>query len=162
MDGSVLVVGAPEAGVGGRTVHVFDNENGVFVERATVTPPGSGTPLSRFGQQVRPMSTRQTTLIFYTKTRLRHANLIAVLSCTVAHASPVSKCQCTPRHLSNGRVLCHVSSGDAPMTAAACPCPTISGEAGVAACSGGAVRYWAAAGGACATALCKGLRSAIK
>lgn len=57
----MLVVGAPEAGNGGRTVHVFNNENGRFVERATVTPPSNGTPLSRFGQQVSVDPARQTT-----------------------------------------------------------------------------------------------------
>ena len=50
-DGSVLVVGAPEAGAGGRMVHIFNSENGQFVERGNVSAPASSAPVSRFGSR---------------------------------------------------------------------------------------------------------------
>lgn len=54
-DGSVLAVGAPDSGVGGRVVKVYTFDNGQFVERANVTAPPTANPIGRFGQQVGPL-----------------------------------------------------------------------------------------------------------
>ena len=53
MDGTVLCVGLPEAGYGGRSVRVFlADQTGAFVERLNVTAPNNGPAGSRFGAQV--------------------------------------------------------------------------------------------------------------
>ena len=52
-DGTVLVVGLPDAGYGGRSVRVFlADQSGTFVERLNVTAPNNGPAGSRFGAQV--------------------------------------------------------------------------------------------------------------
>ncbi len=53
MDGTVLVVGLPDAGYGGRSVRVFlADQTGTFTERLNVTAPNNGPGGSRFGAQV--------------------------------------------------------------------------------------------------------------
>ena len=52
-DGTVLVVGLPDPGYGGRSVRVFlADQNGAFIERLNVTAPNNGPGGSRFGAQV--------------------------------------------------------------------------------------------------------------
>lgn len=52
-DGTVLVVGLPDPGYGGRSVRVFlADQNGTFIERLNVTAPNNGPGGSRFGAQV--------------------------------------------------------------------------------------------------------------
>ena len=52
-DGSVLVVGLPDSGVGGRSVRVFTADpSGAYVERLNITAPTNGPGGSRFGAQV--------------------------------------------------------------------------------------------------------------
>ncbi len=53
MDGTVLCVGLPDPGYGGRSVRVFlADQTGTFVERLNVTAPNNGPAGSRFGAQV--------------------------------------------------------------------------------------------------------------
>ena len=52
-DGSVLVVGLPDSGVGGRSVRVFTADpSGTYIERLNITAPTNGPGGSRFGAQV--------------------------------------------------------------------------------------------------------------
>lgn len=52
-DGTVLVIGLPDSGVGGRSVRVYlADQNGNFTERLNVTAPTNGPGGSRFGAQV--------------------------------------------------------------------------------------------------------------
>lgn len=52
MDGTVLVVGLPDPGYGGRSVRVFlADQSGMYVERLNVTAPNNGPAGSRFGAQ---------------------------------------------------------------------------------------------------------------
>ncbi len=53
LDGTVLVVGLPDNGYGGRSVRVYQaDQTGTFHERLNVTAPTNGPGESRFGAQV--------------------------------------------------------------------------------------------------------------